>query len=448
MTFNPICIIVSLVGLYLLVRLRFFFIVHPIRTSKYLLRTLSRRDTARSLILALSGTLGVGNIFGVSLGLILGGAGSVFWMLVSAIFAAVLKYAEVTLSSDGIMRDDAGTHGGMHLAARATLGKLGTPVAVIYTASVLLLSFSMGASLQTVTFVSSVSKIFNTPPTLTAALFAILVFFAVVGGTKIIERVTEIIIPLTTIIYILLTLSVIVICRDRLSDAIRLIFVGAFTARGALGGVFGFLTSRALSEGFARGLLSNEAGAGTSSIAHARGSTLNPAMSGLMGIVEVLFDTVILCTLTALSVLVSVGDISIFTDGMSLVFAAFVGTLGIPAGLLLTFCILSFAFSTVICWYFYGSEAARVLFGLERPVLFLPGYLFAVVFGSRIDSGILVFITDALLLIMTSVTAILLVKNSDRILILSENGGVLSKHRNKYKRFKVFDRKGKGKEVR
>ena len=111
MPFNPIVFIVAAVGGYMLLRLRCFFIIHPIRTGSYLLRTVGRRDTARSLFLALGGTLGVGNIFGVAVGLILGGAGSVFWMLVSSVFAAVLKYSEVTLSSDALTHTAGGKHG-------------------------------------------------------------------------------------------------------------------------------------------------------------------------------------------------------------------------------------------------------------------------------------------------------------------------------------------------
>ena len=102
MKFNPLCIIVTLAGAYLLVKLRFFFIVHPIRTARLIGGSIRRRETARSLFLALAGTLGVGNVMGVAVGLLAGGAGSVFWMLVSSLFASVLKYSEIVLSSDAV----------------------------------------------------------------------------------------------------------------------------------------------------------------------------------------------------------------------------------------------------------------------------------------------------------------------------------------------------------
>ncbi len=427
MPFNPIVFIVAAVGGYMLLRLRFFFIIHPIRTGTYLLRTVGRRDTARSLFLALGGTLGVGNIFGVAVGLILGGAGSVFWMLVSSVFAAVLKYSEVTLSSDALTHTAGGKHGGMFRIIRDGFGRLGGALSIVYAAATLLVAFSMGAALQTHTFVAAAGEIFDTPPTLSAALYAFLVLLTVVGGAKIIERVNEILIPLTTIVYISLALAILVIYRERLPAALGDIFRSALLPRAAGGGVVGFLTSRAVSEGFARGLLSNEAGSGTSSMAHARGGELNPAMSGLMGIVEVIFDTVILCTLTALVLLVSVPDVGAYSEGMDLALAGFVHALGRGGGGLLAACILAFSYSTVTCWYFYGCEAYSAIFGTSRPVVMLPLYLCAIVLGARAPSGVLVFVTDTLLLVMTAITGAVIIKSSDRIVHLSERGGVLTR---------------------
>lgn len=429
MPFNPIVIIVTAVGGYMLLRLRFFFIIHPFRTGAYLLRTVGRRDTARSLFLALGGTLGVGNIFGVAVGLILGGAGSVFWMLVSSVFAAVLKYAEVTLSADCLTHTEGGKHGGMFYIIRRSFGRLGGALSVVYSAATLLLAFTMGAALQTHTFVSAVGEIFDTPPTLTAVLYAFLVLLTVVGGARLIERVAGVMIPVVTVVYISLALAVLVIYRERIPDALGSIFRDALHPRAGMGGAVGFLTSRAVSEGFARGLLSNEAGSGTSSMAHARGGELNPAMSGLMGLVEVVFDTVILCSLTALALLVATPDVGAYTEGMDLALAGFIRALGLGGGGVLALCILAFSYSTVTCWYFYGCEAYSALFGTQHPVIMLPLYLGAVLLGARAPSGVLVFVTDSLLLIMTAITGAVIIKSSDRILYLSERGGVLTRRR-------------------
>ena len=422
MSFNPIVIIVSLCGLYLLIRLRFFFILHPIRTARQVFRGLKRWDTLRSLFLALSGTLGVGNILGVAVGIIVGGAGSVFWMLLSTVFASVLKYAEVTLSTDGATRDPHGAHGGMHYALVRFFGRVGGILATVYSVSVILLSFSMGAALQSAALVGSVGAIFDTPPIIIGVLLAFVVLFTVVFGTRIIEKITAVVIPLTTIVYIILTISVIVVCRENISGAVVSILSSAFSKSSALGGAFGFLFSRTVSEGFSRGLLSNEAGAGTSSIAHARGSSLHPSMCGIMGIVEVVFDTTILCTLTALAILCAVPDHASFTDGISLVIAM-TFPLGISAPAVLCFCISAFAFSTVVCWYFYSTESYYAIFG-RRCVILLPLYLSAIIYGSVSSSYSLIIFTDVLLFILTAITSFLLIKKSDRICTLSEGFGL------------------------
>lgn len=450
MKFNPLVIIVAITGTYLLWRLRFFFILHPFRTARHVLHGLKRRDVAKSLFLALSGTLGVGNIVGVAVGIILGGAGSVFWMLISTVFAAALKYSEVTLSCDGVIRNLDGTHGGMHYALLRFFGKLGHPLSVIYSSAVILLSFFMGAALQSAALVGSVGAIFDTPPTLIGIVLAFCVLFATLFGTKIIEKITAVIIPLTTIVYIILTVAIIFVCRARLGDAVNSILVGAFSSRGIVGGALGFLFSRAVSEGFSRGLLSNEAGAGTSSIAHARTSALHPSMCGLMGVVEVVFDTTLLCTLTALAILTAVPNPTSFPDGISLVTAAAL-TLGTPALSVLAFCISAFAFSTVICWYFYGTEAFSALFGSDGGgrcgVILLPIYLVFVVFGARLPSTPIIFVTDTLLLILTAITSLLLIKKSDRICTLSEGFGLYGSPKKlfAFKRQKFAPRKKRAK---
>lgn len=427
MPFNPLCIIVALTGLYLLFKLRFFFIIHPVRALRLTISSLKRRSTARALFLALSGTLGVGNVLGVAVGIITGGAGSVFWMLLSALFASVLKYSEVVLSQDSSRREDGAKHGGMTYVLRRSFGKMGAPLSLIYSSCVILLSLFMGAALQSAALVSSVDVIFDTPPTLTAVILAFCVLLSVVGGAKIIEKIAAVVIPLTTIIYIFLTLSVVFVCRAHLPAAIESILRGAISAEGAFGGIFGFFFSRAVSEGFARGLLSNEAGAGTSSMAHARTESMNPAQMGLMGIVEVFFDTTLLCTLTALMILTSVGDITAFTTGMPLVLTAVTGALGTPFSFVLALCVAAFAISTVNCWYFYGCEALSSLLG-GTPPLYLPVYLAFVILGHTLSEGMLVFVTDLLLLLLTLLTTCVLIKKSDRILHLSESGGVIPRH--------------------
>jgi len=427
MYFNPLAIIVTVVGLYLLFRLKFFYILHPLRIIKKMVGALKDREAFRSLCLALAGTLGVGNILGVSVGLILGGPGSLFWMLVSSIFAMVLKYSEVTLCKSYPVHGFDGTHGGMMYAVRSSYTRLGGILSIIYAAATVLLSLTMGSSLQLVSVTGISREIFNTPPYIVIVLFVVAVAFAVFGGAKIIGKITAICIPLTTIIYIIMTLSILVIRSSELPSVLLLVLDDAFSMDGISGGILGFILSGSLREGYCRGILSNEAGAGTSSTAHGASSILSPSACGLMGMVEVFFDTVLLCSLTGLSVLVAIPDVTRYESGMKLVYDAFSSVLGSFGSIALLLSIIIFAYSTIVCWYYYGSEAYSFLCK-RRPRIFFTA-LFLLLFPTFALLGeiVLIGITDILLLLLTLITCATLIKNSDRVRTLSESGGIVSR---------------------
>lgn len=424
----------------MLVKLRFFYIAHPLRTVKKTFRSLRSEGAFSALSLALAGTLGVGNVFGVCLGIIIGGAGSVFWLLVSAVVSAVLKYSEVVLSHDNLLHTSEGSKGSMFITLGSTFSHTGRGMSIIYASSCLLLSLVMGSALQSGTARETMTEIFDTPPIVIAVFMSIAIAASILGGVKIIEKITAIAIPVTTIIYILITSAVIFINRANLPTAISAIFQSAFNSKSAFGGVVGFLFSPAVREGYSRGLLSNEAGCGTSTIAHARSGILNPASAGLMGIIEVFFDTALLCMLTAFAVLTSTPDPSLFDSGMALILTSVSSTLGFRFGILIFVCVLLFAYSTIVCWYYYGMECFTFLFSPGRRWLFLPIYLFFVAYGAFADNRMLVAITDGLMLILAFLTSLALIKNSDRIKHLSEKGGVISP---RYIKGSVYAKAGK-----
>ena len=215
----------------------------------------------------------------------------------------------------------------------------------------------MGSALQAGTVSDMVGQIFNTPPYLIGIILTFITVVSIIGGVKIIEKITLFAIPLTTIIYIIITGSIILGGLERIIPLTQEIVRDAFTPMGAVGGGFAFLFSRGLHEGFSRGILSNEAGSGTSSIAHSRSGILNPAQAGLMGILEVFFDTAFLCMLTAYAVLLSVPDTSLFNSGMDLIMYTVNVTLGKPFCILLLLSVLIFAYSTIVCWYYYGESS-------------------------------------------------------------------------------------------
>lgn len=418
MPYNPLPLLIGGVGIYFIFKLRGLFLLHPIRAFRTARAALCRRGALSSLCLALAGTLGVGNIFGVALGIILGGVGSVFWLFISTLFAAVIKYAEVALSAD-IEKDE---NLGMIGAVRDKLG--GVP-SLIYALLILVLSLCMGAAIQSASAGACYVYLGGRAKFLLGALLGIAVLFVVLGGRGRITRFTSVVIPLSTIIYIILTLAVIIKRADGIGEAFSYIICDAFTVKGALGGVLGFLFSAALREGYSRGILSNEAGSGTSSLAHAGAYGCTPAERGVLGIIEVVFDTAILCTLTALSIVLSLGDGVGYTEPMSLLLDALSASLGGWAVYPTVFAVYAFAVSTVISWYYYGEVARGYLFGDKRRRTYLSLYIVFVILGTTLGGEAFVPLTDLALLALSVICLLTLIKSSDRIRYLSELGGLL-----------------------
>ena len=417
-------IILAAVGSYFLIKLRFFFILHPYKTVTRGLRAVRDKRALRSFSLALAGTLGVGNVFGVAIGLIIGGPGSLFWLFVSMVFAMVIKYAEVVISSDNLYHDT-DTHGGFFYVIKASFRRFGAPLSRLYALATLALSLVMGASLQTGAIRESLSEVAVIPRHILAIVLVITTLAAIIGGASKIEKLTSIIIPMTTIIYIITTSGVIIANIGRMNDVVKYILESAFSLESTLGGGVAFLALTPVREGFARGILSNEAGAGTSAIAHARSGVLSPATAGLLGIFEVWFDTGLVCMLTGFSILLSVPDPGAFTGGMQLVMFAVGNLFGTPGKYAILFSVFAIAFATVICWYYYGSESFSQLFGKNKRVVFLPLFLIFVSIGCFADSYMLIYLTDIFMALATVLTLSALVKNSDRIKHLSEGGGVI-----------------------
>ena len=440
MKLNFLPLLLTLVGSYFLIKLRFFFILHPIRTTSRGLRAIRDKKALRSFSLALAGTLGVGNVFGVALGILVGGAGSLFWLMVSMLFAMVIKYAEVVISSDNLYHDT-DTHGGFFYVIRSSFSKLGRVLSHGYAVATLALSLVLGAALQTDAITESLAEIKRVPTLYFAVIFTFVILAAIIGGAARIEKITAIIIPLTTIIYIFITLSVIFANIYNMGDVINNIITSAFRFESFLGGSIGFFALAPIREGFARGILSNEAGAGTSSMAHVRSGVLSPSTAGLLGIFEVWFDTGLICMLTGFTILLSVPDPSSFTGGMELIMYSVGNHFGALGKYAVLFCVFAFAFATVICWYYYGSESFSQLFGKKRKAVYIPLFLVFVILGCFADSYTLVCITDLFMLFATVLTLSALIKNSDRIKALSESGGVIDSENIRLSRFRI---KGNG----
>lgn len=357
-------------GLFYLLRLRGFYLLRPLLWIRKLFDQKGGDGISpfRALTVALAGTLGVGNIVGVASALYLGGPGAIFWMLVSALVAMVLKYAEITLALRHRRRDAQGAwRGGAPYYMEDGMSSMGFPKAGRFVAALFALlcvvnALTMGSFLQVNAAASAMKEGFGWPPLLTGLGIAIPAVITVLGGAKRISWLTEKLVPFMTVGFLVVCGAVLILRRDRIPAAVGSILTEALEPVSAGGGIVGFLTSGGLRYGVMRGLISNEAGSGTAPMAHASADTSSPARQGLFGLVEVFVDTVLLCSITALCILVSdTGAYAFGEDVTHTAQAAFSSVLGEWAGGFFALSILLFGAATVICWGHYGLTCVGYL---------------------------------------------------------------------------------------
>ncbi len=361
-------------GIFYLFRLRGFCWLRPLSC----LRALRTRPTSggissgRALTVALAGTLGVGNIVGVASALWLGGPGAVFWMPVSALVVMLLKYAEITLAMRHRRtvtdREGSTTHTGgapYYIADGLTAHgapRLGKWAAILFSLLCLVNALTMGGVLQVNAVAGAMEKAFSVPALVSGLSIAILSVVVVKGGARRISALTERLVPLMTVGFLLACMAVLWLRRERIGEALTLVWQSVITPEGVGGGALGFTLSRSVRYGVMRGLVSNEAGCGTAPMAHVSVDTDSPATQGLFGILEVLVDTVLLCTVTALAILVSDSGYTAYgDDAVRTAQAAFSSVLGSWADGFFAISILLFGVATVLCWAHYGVSAVTYL---------------------------------------------------------------------------------------
>lgn len=367
--FGPgLCIAVFFCGVYLLFRLKPFFITHPRKTLSALKSsTVDGISPLRAMILALAGTLGVGNIAGVASAIAIGGAGAVFWMLVSAIAAIPIKYAEIVLAVCHRRRDKSGKpHGGAYFYIEEHGTQTAKFLAVFFAVLCLIASLTMGCAVQSNAIAVSMEGALGFPPIICGIVVGVLTLTVASGGLTRISLLTEKLIPLISGAYIIMSLYVIFTNTPLLGEISADIINGAFSPNALGGGIIGFLTSRALRIGVTRGIVSNEAGCGTAPIAHASAEVKSPAAQGIWGMCEVAIDTIVICTLTAFVVLIAEKHgVALSMDGMAGAANAF-GRFIPFSGLILCAFVAVFAFCTIVCWFYYGTESLSYLTNSRR----------------------------------------------------------------------------------
>lgn len=369
-------------GGYFTVRFRAFYILHPIKT----LRSIPKSGI-KQMLLSLGGTVGVGNISGVAVAIMLGGAGAVFWMWVGAFFAMALKYAEITLG----MVDKKGAR---HYIKNA----LGTLAAALFSVMLTVDVVLMGGMIQSSAIAEATYTAFGISPLVCGIIVSVLaaaVFFFKLD----LFRLSTYIVPFMSVSYVTLSLTVLVVFAPRLPNAFAEIFRGVFNANSAVGGALGFMFTPAVRQGIVKGLFSNEAGCGTAPSAHAASSEKVPARQGLFGAIEVFVDTILMCTLTALVILVTLGEnlSQIGGGGVGICVRAFETLLGDAAAPIVALFVFLFAFSAMVSFGYYGMQNFK---SVKMREAFLCMYCFSLLVGAVSTPLAVWSIADAVICIM------------------------------------------------
>ena len=393
----PAAALILGVGLFLTLRLGFPQLgLFPRAVGLFFRRMFAgKRDggvsSFQALCTALAATVGTGNLVGVAGAICLGGPGAIFWMWVCAFFGMATKYAEAALAVRYRVKTPDGYAGGPMYTMTYGLGQRFRPLAKAYCVFGILAAFGVGNTAQVnavVTGVNAAVSRFGGQPSrmgnlLMGLTLAVLAGFLLFGGAKRIGAAAETLVPLAAGAYILLCIGVLLVFRRRIPAALGQILTGAFCPRAVTGGMLGS-AFRALCVGCRRGVFTNEAGMGTASIAHACAEA-EPAEQGLMGMMEVFLDTIVICTLTALVILVSGVPVPYGVDtGADLTTRAFSQVYGAGASVFLAAALILFAVATILGWGLYGARCAQFLFGGWKG--FAAAQTAMVVLGAVLDT--------------------------------------------------------------
>lgn len=410
----PAMVCIIGVGLWLSIRTNFI----QIRKFGLAMRTtigrmFSKKEAAdgavtpfQAVCTALAATVGTGNIAGVAGAIAIGGPGAVFWMWCSALLGMCTKFAEVTLAVHFREKNKEGDWvGGPMYYIKNGLSKNWYFLAVLYAALGVLTVFGTGNATQVNAIITAIdSALINmhvieagntgTLNLVIGIVIAVLVGLVLIGGLKRIGNVAEKLVPFMALMYVILAVGVVVLNIKTVPHVFADIIRGAFSPSAVTGGVVGSLFV-SMKKGVSRGIFSNEAGLGTGSIAHAASDINDPVHQGYFGIFEVFADTIVICTLTALVILISSQNITYgAAAGAELTIAGFTSVYGGWISVLIAVAMSCFAFSTIIGWGLYGTRCAEFLFGTKMNKPFMAAYALVAIVGATMDLGLLWNIAD------------------------------------------------------
>lgn len=430
----PMIVLILGTGLYLQIRLRWL----PLRKIGYGFRMIAKSRKAddmaegeitpfAALMTALSATIGTGNIAGVATAIALGGPGAVFWMWMTAFVGMATKYAEVVVAVHYRQKDDQGDHvGGPMYAIKNGLGPRWGWLAAAFALFGGLAGFGIGNMVQANSIAEAMENAFGIPRWSIGLILTVLTGAVVLGGIRRIGAVAEKLVPAMAICYIIAVLFVLAVNFSALPGALMTIITSAFTPTAATGGFIGATVMMGIQRGVARGIFSNEAGLGTAGIAQAAGATRDPVFSGMIGMMGTFIDTIVICTMTALAIMVT-GVWTSGESGAALSAAAFETAMPGVGEEILALLLAVFAFTTILGWAFYGEKCWEYLFGskVEKPFRIL--WTISVFVGTVVSLDFAWLLADTLNALMAIPNLISLLVLTPVVLMLTRE--YMAKHR-------------------
>lgn len=427
----PMLILIAATGAFLMLGLRAFPIRQLLPSLKQLSNTNPRSSAkgdisgVQALMTSLSATIGTGNIAGVATAIALGGPGALFWMWMIALVGMATKYAEAVLAVQFRQTNSQGRYiGGPMYYIKNGLGRRFHWLATAFAVFGMIAGFGIGNSIQA----NSVADALNTlttdgvliPEWLTGITLALLVGLVIMGGIRRIADVASVLVPIMATTYILACITILILGYDKIPEAFALIIHHAFNPVAATGGFVGATVWAALRYGVARGIFSNEAGLGSAPIAHAAAKTENPVQQGQIAMLGTFIDTIIICTLTGLVIVIS-GAWLTGENGAALTSQAFASFLPSLGPWIVSIGLVVFALTTMIGWSFYGERCTEYLFGTQAIPVFRILWIVAIPIGATQDLQLSWLIADTLNALMALPNLIALLLLSPIVFRLTRN---------------------------
>ena len=414
-------------GIYLTIRLKLLQVFRLPKALRLIFKAQNngRGDVSsfKALCVALAATVGTGNIVGVATAVKVGGPGAIFWMWVAAFFGMATKYSEGLLAVKFRSIDEKGEiAGGPMFYIRNGMGEKWKPLATFFAlACIGVAYFGIGTFPQVNAIVDSMQISFGFPKIATDVILTVFIAAITLGGLQSIAKVASGIVPFMALTYVAISLGLIILNLDQVPAAIAMIINDAFTGAAAAGGFAGSTVMMAMQNGVARGVFSNESGLGSAPIAAAAAKTKWPAEQGLISMTGTFIDTIIICSMTGLA-LVLTGVWQGDTAGAAMTSAAFASAYGFFGSQLLTIALVLFAFTTILGWNYYGERACIYLFGNKGV---LP---YRLIFIALIASGAFLKL-EAIWILADIVNGLMAIPNLIALIALS---GVIVAETNKY----------------